>query len=772
MADAQVDPYTLTPVDQDPFTPLPPVSLTSVDHDPFQDAITYANNLPPVGSPQDQSTHWAAQSGMPYGGREMAADPTVPMAARIISAVPIALGDQVSNLASTSWNAATLPGDVVLGKTDPMSPDAIARSTNLAGLMQSGGEGGVNTTASGWSPAAKSYLDKAIDEALSPGKVDVEQAMSAMALGGGPESAAKAMQGVDEDNIGHTLLKQAQNLHDTENDGVKAATQFGWNQPSANYLGNELAKATDQEDHASVNKLGKLINSGPQSVSGMSPNTGPYSLDPVMDQHINNLVGLKDPSTKGPLTTLATNRGWNSDAVGYMNDVMNDPETTLKEKMAMTNMADWGSDQMNKNFHNPDHPYYFAEPEIMQHHTALNEFQKPTPNTISSDAPPPHVSPAIDSNGWNPKAMGYLQDEWLNQHIFDNVDPMKVDKLQSLIDAGPQGLATMLSSNHPYATDPFVLGHAEKAVNLHNAETTSTKPYWHPSVVDKYDDLSDDHADAGNLKYAQQIQDSLDAGPNAPKLPDNLFQNQMDKMHNTQMGVFPSSKPTIGPYSASLPKAPYTPPPPLTPKADRFVGPTLPHNPNNLDLSEEARNARAREQGYNPDQVFYHGVNDPLEQSSRFQARNQSFADPRTKGEKGLFLATNPYIADQYTGVPQAQPRGQVLPLLSSAKNIKTIDWRDATDTGDYSGKHMRDQINKAIDAGYDALHIKNMYDVGGKQEQFVAFNPNQIRSKFAVFDPKYAQSSNLLSARGLPLAEGDDYQRSKLTPVDHDPFK
>lgn len=115
----------------------PTLQFTPVDDDPFATMTQYASSLPAPQSSQDQSTHWATQSGMPYGGREMAADLTVPMTARVASAIPIAIGDQISGLANAAVGGVTLPGDVAQGKVDPLSTEGIQRSTNLAGLLTS-----------------------------------------------------------------------------------------------------------------------------------------------------------------------------------------------------------------------------------------------------------------------------------------------------------------------------------------------------------------------------------------------------------------------------------------------------------------------------------------------------------------------------------------------------------------------------------------------------------------------------------------------------------
>lgn len=78
----------------------------------------------------------------------------------------------------------------------------------------------------------------------------------------------------------------------------------------------------------------------------------------------------------------------------------------------------------------------------------------------------------------------------------------------------------------------------------------------------------------------------------------------------------------------------------------------------------------------------------------------------------------------------------------------------------DFEGKPYRDQtysdlVDQAISAGNDALILKNTYDPGGGPAKLidvgVVFNPNQIRSRFAAFDPTRRNEPDLL-AGALPF--------------------
>ena len=63
----------------------------------------------------------------------------------------------------------------------------------------------------------------------------------------------------------------------------------------------------------------------------------------------------------------------------------------------------------------------------------------------------------------------------------------------------------------------------------------------------------------------------------------------------------------------------------------------------------------------------------------------------------------------------------------------------------DFQGQAYRDQsysdlLDQAIVGGHDAVIMKNTYDPGGSGAKLIdvgaVFNPDQIRSRFAAFDP------------------------------------
>lgn len=176
-------------------------------------------------------------------------------------------------------------------------------------------------------------------------------------------------------------------------------------------------------------------------------------------------------------------------------------------------------------------------------------------------------------------------------------------------------------------------------------------------------------------------------------------------------------------------------PPPPDPYAHFSPEEAWPNRYTDLPLDDASRLARAQEMGFNTDKVLYHGM--PKMQTKRWDGLG--LKNPETKNETGLFLTDRPDISNRYAGSMELGENS--LPLHVRSDKTKVIDKKGAS----YSSDWMIDEISKAWKEGHDLLEIRNMHDLGGNQTQWVVRNPAQLRSKFAVFDPKYKDSHNLL---------------------------
>jgi hypothetical protein len=140
-----------------------------------------------------------------------------------------------------------------------------------------------------------------------------------------------------------------------------------------------------------------------------------------------------------------------------------------------------------------------------------------------------------------------------------------------------------------------------------------------------------------------------------------------------------------------------------------------------LDISVEGREARAREQGYDTEVVYYHGTS----------AEFDEFATP--EGVAGHFTTS----AETASGYGT-----QVMPTFLKFQKPLTImdeDWRMLRDNP-HRMKMMRD-------AGYDAAISDDTGDV-------IVFEPTQIRSVHAAFDPDFSASPRVLAQQNLGSIE------------------
>jgi hypothetical protein len=97
----------------------------------------------------------------------------------------------------------------------------------------------------------------------------------------------------------------------------------------------------------------------------------------------------------------------------------------------------------------------------------------------------------------------------------------------------------------------------------------------------------------------------------------------------------------------------------------------------------------------------------------------------------------------------QYQQGSNVLPVALNYKNPMYYD---------FQGKSYRDQtysdlLDQAIAGGHDALILKNTFDPGAGPAKLIdvaaVFNPSQVRSRFAAFDPARSKEADLLAGIG-----------------------
>ena len=158
-----------------------------------------------------------------------------------------------------------------------------------------------------------------------------------------------------------------------------------------------------------------------------------------------------------------------------------------------------------------------------------------------------------------------------------------------------------------------------------------------------------------------------------------------------------------------------------------------------LPMGEPARMARAKADGFDTDTVLYHGT------GRDFKAFDPKAAasSPDTAGGD-IYLTNNRSVANEYAFESGGKPA--VLPVFTRMKNPMRVDQGG----GQTRDSQIRGWVANAKANGHDGLVIENARDGVTRNAPVsnitVIFDPKNIRSKFAKFDPDQSDSP-ILSA-------------------------
>jgi hypothetical protein len=154
-----------------------------------------------------------------------------------------------------------------------------------------------------------------------------------------------------------------------------------------------------------------------------------------------------------------------------------------------------------------------------------------------------------------------------------------------------------------------------------------------------------------------------------------------------------------------------------------------------LDPSSTARMARAQEGGFDMDNTYYHGT------SSDFTE-----LQPSTVGDLGggIYVTPNPEKASGYAAVRKFMKRQ----TNNASPNVLPLRVKNNLNYLDLQGGSILPfddvRINNLKEQGYDGIR---QFDSDGNVIQMNIFDPKNIRSTNAKFDPTKADSADLLSS-------------------------
>ena len=158
-----------------------------------------------------------------------------------------------------------------------------------------------------------------------------------------------------------------------------------------------------------------------------------------------------------------------------------------------------------------------------------------------------------------------------------------------------------------------------------------------------------------------------------------------------------------------------------------------------LPMDEASRMARAGEMGFDTGTPLYHGTGSDFQ---AFDSARFGQSDHGSKG-RGVYASQNPDVANGYATLVD-EPDRQVYPLIYGLRNA-------------YDGEipmAMYDEgtsiafTNNLKNLGFDGVMRPNARK-GGEITEAVAFDPTDIRSRFARFDPRLAHLRNLSAGVG-----------------------
>lgn len=157
-----------------------------------------------------------------------------------------------------------------------------------------------------------------------------------------------------------------------------------------------------------------------------------------------------------------------------------------------------------------------------------------------------------------------------------------------------------------------------------------------------------------------------------------------------------------------------------------------------LPMDNESRLQRARDMGFNVDIPVYHGTSADI----------PAFRIGRAGG---IYFTDDPQWASMAAGGEAFSDNGgNVISAYLSMQNPKQFD---------FGNKQLRnaaevDQIVEyAKSQGYDSVIIQNIKDTAGEPHtQYIVFDPSQVRSVNAAFDPEYQASPDLLASRSATV--------------------
>jgi hypothetical protein len=153
-----------------------------------------------------------------------------------------------------------------------------------------------------------------------------------------------------------------------------------------------------------------------------------------------------------------------------------------------------------------------------------------------------------------------------------------------------------------------------------------------------------------------------------------------------------------------------------------------------LPMDTPARMKRAEEMGFDTD--VFHGTGRQFEE---FQINPSQRAAGSDK-EPAVFFTKSPIEANHFARVAGATAHGENVIPAKIRGNFKDVD------APYYRTQIFSDELAAAKKEGFDGVRFIGVDEGTGPADQYAVFNPANIRSRHAAFDPAKKDSANLLA--------------------------
>ena len=167
---------------------------------------------------------------------------------------------------------------------------------------------------------------------------------------------------------------------------------------------------------------------------------------------------------------------------------------------------------------------------------------------------------------------------------------------------------------------------------------------------------------------------------------------------------------------------------------------------------------RAEAENFDIEQTWYHGSSDNIQE---FKLGHQNRKDAGWLGE-GVYLFNSGIISSQYAKVKPGDASPNVMPLLVKKGNfykatiedkfrIQNIENSKGREAASIASKELTDRL---VAEGYDGVILNYSHKENGQNPvELVVFDPANVRSVNAAFDPTQQDSSDLLFAKNYKKA-------------------